>query len=208
MLVFAPTRYFAAKAHLRAHKWTLVSQPVSLMQQERIEAGLRTDATARYVISLAFKAPAEGPKRDQFECEIGWSRGDDDGCQIRPTDLNVRWAVRDGQNRLVARTDMGPRAGSLGKDHGSVFLGDFDAVSGQQYALEMTVNSASARLREYQPKLTVSIEPMLYKRAVVSAQLNAFAGLASLVLGAALVSISGILWWRKGNQDKANRVLP
>ncbi len=196
-LVFAVDRYTEAKTRMRSHQWTLHQERIGLVPAEHFSIELRPDANADYLVAAKFVSPSAGKPSDQFLCDIGWSFGDDAVCVNNEIELSVDWLVRDASGLVVARADATPRAGTLGSQHGTVYLGKFPAKAGALYRLEATTKKSSARLRSYQPTLEVRIDPMRFKNAVASSQMNAAIAIVASVVGGGLIVLVGVLSWRQ-----------
>lgn len=197
ILVFAADRYMEAKRRMHSHQWTLHTERVGLIPAERMSIELRPDANADYLVTAKFVSPSVGQPSEQFLCDIGWSFGDDAACVNKEIELSVDWLVRDASGLVVARADVAPRAGTLGSRHGTVYLGKFPAKAGALYRLEATTKNSSARLRSYQPTLEVRIDPMRFKNAVASSQVNAAIAIVTGVVGSGLLVLVGFLTWRQ-----------
>ena len=195
LLVFAGFRYSAAKERLRAHKWTLFEQSITLTPGEDISTSLAPDASADYQVKVKFVAMGDAEHSPQFLCDLGWVDGEDQKCPKKSPDLAVNWTVVDSSGKLVSDAMPTPQANSLGDRFGDVLLGRFSARSGSEYRLKATVVSSSIALRNYRPSLVVRLDPMRFKNAVASAQLNALVALLSVVLAVCLFSVFTYLWW-------------
>lgn len=197
LLVFAADRYTEAKRRMRSHKWTLHEERIGLIPAERISIELRPDANADYLVAAKFVSPSVGQPSEQFLCDIGWSFGDDAVCVNTEIELSVDWLVRDASGIVVALADVVPRAGTLGSRHGTVYLGKFPAKAGALYRLEATTKKSSARLSSYEPTLVVRVDPMRFKNAVASSQMNAAISIVASVVGGGLLVLVGFLAWRQ-----------
>lgn len=189
--VFAGTRYMRAKAHLHQHQWTLLSLPMKLVPGERITATVNPDATADYDIRVRLRWPDGGESAPgAFRCDSGANAIDGATCPRFDPPLQIAISAKAPGGLNIAQQSPTTEICSSGRGHSELCVGSFRGTVGQPVQVLATVDGSGAMIRNFRPELVVRLEPMRFKQAFASAQIDLLLGLASASVAACLAGLS------------------
>ena len=100
-------------------------------------------------------------------------------------------AISTDGRRIGSAASFRLYASALGQGYGDVPIGTFAGIAGQSLELDVNIDAAGAALRALQLTITARLEPMRFKNAFASAQLNMLIGAVALVIAVLLLAFSG-----------------
>ena len=171
LIATALTAWLFAQHKLREHRWTVLEKPIRIESGFLLEQSFTVDVPADYYVEI------ECSKTLDFETLDS----------LLNKQLAATYSVTENGRPLASGDSATHHGASYSRDYISRSIGKFSCAPGHTYNLTLQVTQTLSELASTTPVAKVSVTPIVFKDAFVTASLAAYLAIGLGIVGIACI---------------------